>query len=289
MEVTRQPGTGSRRSKYLGIVKVFSTIYNIIIQFNLNKNLLRLKTFSKYYKEANMNEHASARQAVETMIRSNDLEGLLRHAETIHGHCCPFLALGVKAGRYAMDYLKTENTGMEEVVAVMECNNCFADGIQVVTGCTFGNSALIFKDLGKTAVTVARRRDGAAVRLCVKADFRETMFARYPTVGPLFEKVVIQGKGSYEDQHRFQHLWQAVARRELQEVPLEEQFVIQTRTMAPPPLARRFATLTCSQCGEGVMEPRVRLKGGQRLCLTCAGEGQYIVSGSGVSCGQPSF
>ena len=143
-----------------------------------------------------MHEHASARQAVETLIRSNDLEGLLRHAETIHGHRCPFLALGVKAGRYAMDYLETESTGMEEVIAVVECNNCFADGIQVVTGCTFGNSALIFKDLGKTAVTVARRRDGAAVRLCVKADFREAMFARYPAVGPLFEKVVLQGQGT---------------------------------------------------------------------------------------------
>ena len=41
-----------------------------------------------------MHEHASARQAVEAMIRGNDLEGLLRHAETIHGHRCPFLALG---------------------------------------------------------------------------------------------------------------------------------------------------------------------------------------------------
>ena len=96
-----------------------------------------------------MHEHASARQAVEAMIRGNDLEGLLRHAETIHGHRCPFLALGVKAGRYAMDYLEQENTGLEEVVAVVECNNCFTDGIQVVTGCTFGNSALIFQDLGE--------------------------------------------------------------------------------------------------------------------------------------------
>src|SRR5512135_3138879 len=134
-----------------------------------------------------MHEHASARQAVESMIRSNDLEGLLRQAEIIHGHRCPFLALGVKAGQHAMADLDQENTGMEDVV---ECKHCFADGIQVVTGCTFGNSALIFKDLGKTAVTVARRRDGKAVRLAVRPDFREQMFVRYPAVGPLYEKVV---------------------------------------------------------------------------------------------------
>ena len=143
-----------------------------------------------------MHEHASARGAVETMIRSRDLEGLLRHAETIHGHRCPYLALGVKAGQYAMTYLDQENTGMEEVVAIVECNNCFTDGIQVVTGCTFGNNALIYKDLGKTAVTVARRQDGAAVRLVVHPDFRERMFARYPAAGPLFEKVVVQRQGT---------------------------------------------------------------------------------------------
>ena len=53
-----------------------------------------------------MHEHASARKALETMIRSGDLEGLLRQAETIHGHRCPMLALGVKAGQYAMNYLE---------------------------------------------------------------------------------------------------------------------------------------------------------------------------------------
>jgi formylmethanofuran dehydrogenase subunit E len=236
-----------------------------------------------------MHEHASARQAVEMMIRSNDLEGLLRQAEILHGHRCPFLALGVKAGRHAMDYLEMESTGMEEVVALVECNNCLTDGIQVVTGCTFGNSALIFKDLGKTAVTVARRRDGAAVRLCVRADFREQMFARYPAVGPLFEKVVLQGQGTPEDQHRFQHLWQAVARRELQEVPLEEQFSIQQLNITLPPLARRFATVTCSRCGEGAMETRVRVQEGQMVCLTCANDEHYVLTGRGIGCGRSAF
>ena len=127
-----------------------------------------------------IHEHLSPRQAVAVMIRDNELEGLLRHAETIHGHRCPFLAMGVKAGRYAMNYLEQESTGMEEVLAAVECNNCFADGIQVVCGCTFGNNGLTFKDLGKTAVTVARRRDVAAVRLALRPDFREAMFARYP-------------------------------------------------------------------------------------------------------------
>jgi formylmethanofuran dehydrogenase subunit E len=231
-----------------------------------------------------MHEHASARAAVESMIRSRDLHGLLHHAETIHGHRCPFLALGVKAGQYAMDYLDMDNIGMEEVVAIVECNNCFTDGIQAVTGCTFGNNALIYKDLGKTAVTVARRLDGAAVRLVVQPDFRERLFDRYPAAGPLFDKVLVQRQGNAEDLHRFHHLWEAVARRELEEVDLAEQFLIETLTIQMPAYAPIFATEVCARCGEGVMEPRIRVQGGQKVCLACAGEEYYLLTGQGISC-----
>jgi formylmethanofuran dehydrogenase subunit E len=231
-----------------------------------------------------MHEHASARQVIETMIRSQDLGGLLRHAQTFHGHLCPGLALGVKAGQYAMNYLDQENIGMEEVVAIVECNNCFADGIQAVTGCTFGNNALIYKDLGKTAVTVARRHDGAAVRLVVHPDFRERMFTRYPALGPLFEKVLVQRQGNAEDHHRFHHLWEAVARRELTEVDLAEQFLMETLTANMPAYAPIFATEVCSRCGEGIMEPRIRVQRGQKVCLACAGEEYYQLTGQGITC-----
>lgn len=231
-----------------------------------------------------MHEHASARHALETMIRSRDLEGLLRHAEIMHGHRCPGLALGVKAGQYAMGHLGPENTGMEELVAIVECNNCFTDGIQVVTGCTFGNNALIYKDLGKTAVTVARRRDGAALRLAVRPDFRERMFQRYPAAGPLFDKVVVQRQGTPEDLHRFHHLWEAVSRWELLEVDLGEQMTVQTLTIQVPAYAPMHPTVICSRCGEGIMATRVRLQKEQPLCLTCAGVEPPTLTGQGIEC-----
>lgn len=230
-----------------------------------------------------MHEHGSARQALEAMIRHGDLEGLLHRAEALHGHRCPFLALGVKAGQHAMAYLQQENTGHEEVVAVVECNNCFTDGIQVVTGCTFGNSALIFHDLGKTAATIARRRDGAALRLVVRPDYREQMFARYPAAGPLFEKVMVARQGTHEDEHRFRHIWEAIARREL-EVPLAEQLQVQTLTLEAPPLARIFSSVACSLCNEAVMATRVVRRDGQELCRACAGEGFPRLTGQGILC-----
>jgi len=234
-----------------------------------------------------MHEHASARQALEQMIRSGDLEGLLGQAEGLHGHRCPFLALGVKAGQYAMNYLyhhphhHGHGHGFEQVVAVVEGCNCFVDGIQVVTGCTLGNNGLMVKDLGKAAVTVARRHDGAAVRLAVRADFREEMFARYPVAGPLFEKVMVQKQASAEERHRFRHLWEAIARREL-EVPLEDQFAVQTLVMPAPDTARNMATLVCSRCGEGVQAAKIQIKNGQNLCLTCAGDSYLFLSGRGI-------
>jgi formylmethanofuran dehydrogenase subunit E len=178
---------------------------------------------TNHFQGALMHEHASARQAVEQMIRSRDLEGLLRQAEGFHGHRCPMLALGVKAGQYALSYLyppdpghgHSHGPGPGAVVALLEGSNCLVDGIQMVTGCTLGNNGLILKDLGKAAVTIARRHDGAAVRLAVRPDFREGMLARYPAAAPLFEKVMLRQQATAEERHRFQHLWEAIARREL--------------------------------------------------------------------------
>jgi len=109
------------------------------------------------------------RAPIEAMIREGDLEGLLKKAGELHGHFCPYVALGVRAGYGALKALGIErNLGMEEVVAIVETNNCFSDGVQMTTGCSFANNALIYYDLGKTAVTVARR-DGQAVRVAVRA------------------------------------------------------------------------------------------------------------------------
>ncbi|MBM4284924.1 MAG: formylmethanofuran dehydrogenase [Deltaproteobacteria bacterium] len=230
-----------------------------------------------------MHEFAEARGAMAAMIRSGDLAGLLRQAEGFHGHLCPMLLLGVKAGQYAMKRLDHHHHGMEEVVALVETNNCFTDGIQVVTGCTFGNNALIFKDLGKTAVTIARRDDGAAVRLTVRPDYREQLFARYPAVGPLFEKVVVQRAGTHEDIHRFQHLWAAVARREL-EVPLEEQLLVAELTITLPPFARIYDSVICAACGESVMAPKAVTHEGRPTCRACAGQNFALLTGDGIIC-----
>jgi len=119
------------------------------------------------------------REEIEKLIQKGDLEALLRKAAELHGHFCSYLTYGVKAGYIAIKELGIKNTGMEEAIAIVETNNCFSDGIQIITSCTFGNNALIYKDVGKTAVTVAKR-DGTAVRIALDPFMRSLLKRSIP-------------------------------------------------------------------------------------------------------------
>ena len=89
------------------------------------------------------------RKNIEELTETGDLKGLLEKTGEFHGHFFVYSACGVKAGYIAMRELGIKNTGMKDFVAIVETNNCFSDGIQVITGCTFGNRTLISKISGK--------------------------------------------------------------------------------------------------------------------------------------------
>ena len=85
-----------------------------------------------------------------------------------HGHWCPGLAIGLRAGEYVINNLGRADD--EEVVALVETDMCAVDAIQVLTNCTFGKGNLKFRDHGKLAFTFFRRKDGKGVRLVFDAD-----------------------------------------------------------------------------------------------------------------------
>ncbi|MBN1838174.1 MAG: TraR/DksA C4-type zinc finger protein, partial [Spirochaetales bacterium] len=219
------------------------------------------------------------RQEIEEAVAAGDLPKLLVISGMLHGHYCPYSALGVKAGARAMRELRTQSTGMEELVAIVETNNCFSDGIQIVTGCSFGNNALIFRDYGKTAFTLARR-NGEGLRISVRAD--RVMEERSPEATQLFEKVVVERAGSEEEGRRLSSLWRQLSFQVI-ELPDEEVFDIQSVLIEVPSYARIFASATCSVCGESVMEPRARVRGGETLCLACSAQEYYQLAGDGIT------
>lgn len=229
-----------------------------------------------------MNLPLNPRAATEALIRQGDLEGLLRKAGELHGHFCPYVALGVRAGYLALTALGIEqNLGMEEVLSVVETNNCFSDGIQVVTGCTFANNALIYRDLGKTAVTVARR-DGTAVRVALRADYSEHFDARYPEAAALFARIVRERQEpTPEEQTQLMQLWAETSERQL-DVPADELFTVQHLQIEVPAYAPILDSARCAICGESVMESRARLLDGQPVCIACALAPTYQLDGSGI-------
>jgi formylmethanofuran dehydrogenase subunit E len=219
------------------------------------------------------------RQEIEEAIASNDLHKLLLLNGMLHGHYCPGSSMGVKAATRAMRELGVKSTGMEEVVAIVETNSCFSDGIQFVTGCSFGNNALIYRDYGKTAVTLARRT-GEALRVAVKAG--GSPLERYPGAAELFKKVVQERRGTEEDSEKLRHLWIDISFNML-DIPDEELFNISRLNVEVPAYARIFASVKCSVCGENVMEPRARMKEGKPVCLSCSAHEYYQLAGDGIS------
>jgi formylmethanofuran dehydrogenase subunit E len=61
----------------------------------------------------------------------------------LHGHKCPAMPMGLLAGAAAMNKLGVERARESQLLALIElgedhCATCFADGVQTITGCTFG-------------------------------------------------------------------------------------------------------------------------------------------------------
>jgi formylmethanofuran dehydrogenase subunit E len=217
------------------------------------------------------------------MIREGDLEGLLKKAGELHGHFCPYVALGVRAGYAALKTLGIEqNVGMEEVIAIVETNNCFSDGVQMTAGCSFANNALIYHDLGKTAVTVAKR-DGQAVRVAVRADYSTSFDERYPEAHELFEKIVAnREKPTRGERARLSKLWAETSYKQL-DLPEREIFTVEKKQISLPPYAPIHDSAICAVCGESVMETKARLRDDEPVCIACAGGERYVLDGSGIS------
>ncbi|MEM2316154.1 MAG: FmdE family protein [Candidatus Nezhaarchaeales archaeon] len=210
-------------------------------------------------------------------------QALIAKAKNLHGHVCPFLVLGLRASEIAMKKLGVERAGesetvSEDLLAIVECNNCFTDGVQVATGCTLGNNCLIYLDLGKNAITLVRRSDWIGVRVYVDG---ERLFAKYfnEEAMKLFEKVVVKREGTADDVKRLREMWSQIA-YSLSNMP-EEEFKIEEVKVTEVERAPIFESIRCEKCGELAMKTRVEIVNGKAMCLSCLGECNAVV-GRGI-------
>lgn len=180
-----------------------------------------------------------------------------------HGHVCPGLAMGFRAAKAGMEWLKEKRAEDEEIVAIVETDACSADAVQVLTGCTFGKGNFIFSDYGKMALTLLSRNSGKGVRVSIRAG------AFRPDAGhsALIQKIR-QGSADEAEQARFQELHH---RRtcELLETPVEELFHIKAAEVRLPPKARIETSELCARCGEPAMPSKMESVNGKKICRGC--------------------
>ncbi|MHA1731113.1 MAG: TrmO family methyltransferase domain-containing protein [Promethearchaeota archaeon] len=219
------------------------------------------------------------RAGVTRLVRKGDLEALLLRAGVLHGHFCTGLALGVVAGARLVKWLGSSPDGMENIFVIAETNNCASDGVQYVTGCTFGNNALVFRDFGKTAFTIARR-DGKGLRVSLRGDAWDNVPST-PEQGELFDLVVRDRSGTDEDAARLKSLSRESAFK-LVELPAEAFFDTREVEVEAPTYAPIHDTVVCEACGEPFMASRRVEDGGRSLCIACGRSPYFELSGSGI-------
>lgn len=184
----------------------------------------------------------------------------------LHGHKCPAMPLGLRAGAAAMNALGVERAHDKQLFAILElgdehCSHCFADGVQMITGCTLGKGNIKKLGFGKFGLTLVDRTTGRAIRVVPRAEAQNAMkqtpfFTEYrlknvppsrvpdEVVDPLIQKVLNAPQETI--------------------LMLGEEFRVEVEMSA-----ETFASFVCENCGENVVETYSRVVDNRKVCIPC--------------------
>lgn len=107
-----------------------------------------------------------------------EFKDYLEVALEFHGHRCPAMPMGLRAGLAAMSTLGVERSKDKELFVEAETGKghaagCFLDGIMTATGCTYGKSNIQKLYYNKMAFTLTDAKSGRSVRVSLKPEFFE--------------------------------------------------------------------------------------------------------------------
>ena len=186
-----------------------------------------------------------------------NLTQLLEQAAARHSHLCPRQVLGARIGLTGAAAL---GLGLprrgKSLLVILETDGCFADGIEVATGCTAGHRTLRIEDYGKIAATFVDVGTEQALRVTPRLDVRGRALAYAPD----------------EPRHYFAQL------RAYQIMPDEELLTVEPVQLLQPIhqiVSRPGVRVNCVGCGEEIINEREVIVGGQPFCATCARGGYY--------------
>ena len=197
----------------------------------------------------------------------NDRE-VLTSAFKFHGHICWASAVGVRAGLAALRELSVRRAGSSaDLHCIIEIGNnhgaqCFADGVQYATGCTFGKGNIEKAGWGKLAFTLIDKRKERAVRVSYRPGrhklISQSAFMKKRALGVLPTEIPKE-----EAQEVVNIIWDA---------PEDEVLSIgEVKAYPWEGHGEIMGLRPCDNCGEMVSVAYLRVVGDRHMCIPCSG------------------
>ncbi len=210
-------------------------------------------------------EKVSEKKLFETDIEQ--FNELVNIGFVLHGHVCPAMPLGLRAGLIALKKLNVGRSKNKELKMIVENGPshaalCFSDGLQLATSCTFGKGNALRTNEGKNAFTLIDTRTNKAVRLTIKYSFFDKM---------LNSEFVQKRKAGIEP-YDIEESIPMTAIQNMLKAPDENIFSVSDVFEVPgTKKAGTFSYGQCEDCKEPVFDSGMRKKGDKILCQKCSG------------------
>lgn len=179
------------------------------------------------------------------------MNDLLNQSSARHEHLCPRQVLGVRLGMLAAQKLKLELPQTDKrVLTIVETDGCFADGVEVATGCSVGHRTLRVEDYGKVAATLVDTLTGQTIRIAPRGEARSAAREYAPTARNRWEAQLIG----------------------YQRMPIDELFTIEEVRLNTPIetiVSHAGRKAVCAQCGEEIINGREIVSEGKVWCKAC--------------------
>lgn len=196
----------------------------------------------------------------------NNLNELFETGMKFHGHKCPAMPMGLRAGLAAMKALGVERAQDKELRVIAETGEghaagCFVDGIMTATGCTYGKSNIKKLYYNKMAFTLVESKSGRAVRVSLKPGFFEKA---------LNSPFVQQRKAGVPPQDIDAEIADPLVNNIL---AMPEENFLDIEELKPVEVAQGkgcFEAEPCAKCGELTFVNKLQDSPVGRICIPCA-------------------
>jgi formylmethanofuran dehydrogenase subunit E len=197
-----------------------------------------------------------------------NFEELFETGLKFHGHKCPAMPMGLKAGLAAMKALGVERSQDKELSVISETGKghaagCFLDGIMTATGCTYGKSNIEKRYYNKMAFTLIDNKTGRSIRVSLKPDFFEKALA---------SPFVQQRKAGVPPQDIAPEIANPLIEKV---IGLKDEMFLdigEIKAVAVQKGKGVFVAKRCAKCGELTFVNKLRVtEDGHQVCIPCSG------------------